>query len=280
MHEDEPQPSDELVALGREAFERAFTRLADNGEDDLRPFALLVRSGGEIVERLIDDSAETLAPLHQWVLGESADAERYAIVFLTDVETEDGAEMAAVGLEGAEGDDHTAFIFVSPYRWNEEGDLEVIDDPQAVGNCHTALHSHDHDHEHEHEEEISEELYELLQAAVERATAARNAGEPTTFALIGYADRAPDEVPAGSPTALEDLEQAVREAPGAERYVLVADSAVFAGGLPDRAFRLEVGEAETEHGLVLLQPYELAGDVVHTVGELELVDRVGLLVAG
>jgi hypothetical protein len=280
MHEDEAQPSDELIALGREAFDRAFTRLAENGEDDLRPFALLVRSGGEIVERLIDDSAETLAPLHEWVLAESGDADRYAIAFLTDVETEDGAEMAAVGLEGAEGDDHTAYIFVSPYRWNDEGDLEVLDDPQAVGNCHTALHSHDHDHDHEHEEEISEDLYELLQAALERATAARNAGEPTTFALIGHADGEPVTVPAGNPDALEDLERAVREAPGADRYVLVADAAVFAGGLPDRAFRLEVGEAGTEHGLVLLQPYELVDDVVRTIGELELVDRVGLLVAG
>jgi hypothetical protein len=278
MHDEETQPSDELIELGREAFDRAFTRLAEAGEDDLRPFALLVRGGGEIVERLIDESAESLAPLHEWVLGEADDADRYVIAFLTDVETEDGSEMAAVGLEGAEGDDHTAFILVSPYRWNTEGDLEVIDDPQVVGNCHTALHSHDHDHEHE--EEISEELYELLLAAVERATAARNAGKPTTFGLIGYADGEPTDVSAPDATAIEDLERAVRETPGADRYVLVADTAVFAGTLPDRAFRLEVGEAGTEHGLVLLQPYELADDVVRTVGELELVDRVGLLVAG
>ncbi len=278
MHEHEAQPSAELVALGGVAFDRAFTRLAEEGQDDLRPFALVARAGGEIDERLIDEAAVSLAPLHEWVLAEADDAVGYAIAFLTDVETEDGAEVAAVGLEAGEGDDHTAFIIVTPYRWKVNGDLEVTDDPQIVGHAHTALHAHDHDHEGD--EEISEELDDLIGAALERATAARNAGTSTTFALIAAAGAEPTEVPASGSSALGDLERAVRDEAGAERYVLLADSDLFADELPRHAFRLEVGEAGADHGLVLLQPYELVDGEVRTVGELEFVDRIGLLVGG
>ncbi len=284
MHEDETQPSAALVELIEEAFDRAFPRLVESGEDELRQFALLERSDGEIVERLLDEGAETLAPLHDWVLEQAADAARYTIAFSIDVEAEDGSVVAAIGLEAAEGDAHAAFVIVAPYRWKEpvgddDGALEVVDGWQVVGNAHTALHSHDHDHEHD-EEELSDELYDLLQAAIERATTARNAGAPTTFGLIGFEDGEPREVVAGDPSALEDLERAVRDASAAARYVLVSDTAVFAESLPDRAFRLEIGEAGSDHGLILLQPYELDGAVVRTVGEPELVDRVGLLVPG
>lgn len=280
MHEHDAQLSDELFALGGEAFDRAFRRLVEVGEDALRPFALLERTDGTIIEHEVSEDAETLAPLHEWVFEQAGDAARYALAFLTDVETEDGADVAAVGIEAAEGDEHTAFIIVAPYRWKDEAaadgtTLEVIDEPQIVGHSHTALHSHGHDHEAE--AEVSEELYALLVDGVERAVAARSAGTGTTFAVLGFSEGEPTIVEASDQTGLEALEQAIRDSTGVSRYAIVSDSSLFAQELPAHAFRLQVGELGVDYGLVLLQPYELAGDAVQVIGELEFVDRVGQL---